>query len=105
MNTNDLNVSGATKLNHAITCFSSLNVSGITALNNKTLINGFTPLELKILLSGQDCLIPFQTSTDALEETIGFLRASRGRDGRVAQSQTSDPECMCLASLTIINLL
>ena len=33
-NINNLNVSGTTKLNGAITCINNLNISGITQLNN-----------------------------------------------------------------------
>ncbi len=47
-NLNSLNVSGTTKLNCIITCFSSLNVSGITTLSNNTIINDTTQLDPKL---------------------------------------------------------
>ena len=53
-------------LNNNITCGSSLNVSGVTTLLNKTIINGTTQLEPKILLSGQEYLVPSTTSTDGI---------------------------------------
>ena len=51
---NTLNVSGTTILNNNATLTTSLNVSGITTLSNKTIINGTTQLDPKILLSGQE---------------------------------------------------
>ncbi len=36
-----LYISGTTKLNYDVTCLSSLNVSGITTLNNNTIIKGY----------------------------------------------------------------
>ncbi len=53
-----LYVSGLTILNNATTCTSSLNVSGITTFNNYTIMNSETQLQPKLLLSGQEFLIP-----------------------------------------------
>ena len=74
LTTNNLNVSGTTKLNNSTTLISSLNVSGITTLNNYTIINGNNQLEPKILLSGQEYLIPAQTSTDGVALLLGANR-------------------------------
>ena len=40
MNTNNLNVSGTTKLNGSTTCMSSLNISGVTTLSGNTYNSG-----------------------------------------------------------------
>ena len=53
-----------------------MNVSGITTLNNKTLINGTTQLEPKILLSGQEYLTAATTSTDGVALVLGANRVN-----------------------------
>jgi hypothetical protein len=69
-------VSRTTKLNNATSINSLLNVSGITTLNNYTIINGKNQFEPKILLSGQEYLIPFQTWTDGVELLLGANRTN-----------------------------
>ena len=71
---NTLNVSGTTILNNNATLTTSLNVSGITTLSNKTIINGTTQLDPKILLSGQEYLVPSTTSTDGIALLLGANR-------------------------------
>ena len=51
-----------------------MNVSGITTLSNKTIINGTTQLDPKILLSGQEYLVPSTTSTDGIALLLGANR-------------------------------
>ncbi len=60
-------MSGTTKLNNATSIYSSLNISRVTTLNNYTIINGNNQLEPKLLLSGQEYLIPLQTSSEGVE--------------------------------------
>ena len=69
-----MNVAGTTRLNNATTCIPSLNVSGVTTLNNYTIINGYTQLQPKLLLSGQEYLIPAQTATDGVALLFGLNR-------------------------------
>ena len=69
-----LYVSGATILNNTTSINNSLNVSGITTLSNNTIINGTTQLDPKILLSGQEYLVPSTTSTDGIALLLGANR-------------------------------
>ena len=69
-----LYVSGATILNNTTSINNSLNVSGITTLSNNTIINGNTQLDPKILLSGQEYLVPSTTSTDGIALLLGANR-------------------------------
>jgi hypothetical protein len=71
-----LNVSGITTLSNNTTLVSSLNLSGITTFNNYTIINGNNQLEPKLLLSGQEYLVPYQTSTDGIALLLGANRIS-----------------------------
>jgi hypothetical protein len=68
-----LNVSGFTTLNNT-TCISSLNVSGITTPNNYTIMNSEAQLQPKLLLSGQEYLMSFQTSTDGVALLLGSVQ-------------------------------
>jgi hypothetical protein len=61
-------------LNNATSCISSLNVSGVTTLNDYTIINGNTQLQPKLLLSGQEYLIPAQTSIEGVALLLGLNR-------------------------------
>ncbi len=58
------------------TLSSSLNVSGVTTLNNYTIINGDTQLQPKILLSGQEYLIAAQTASDGVALFLGANRVN-----------------------------
>jgi hypothetical protein len=69
-----LNVSGVTTLSNNATLVSSLNVSGITTFNNYTIINGNNQIEPKNLLSGQEYLVPYQTSIDGIALSLGANR-------------------------------
>jgi hypothetical protein len=55
------------QIESSTTCRSSLNVSGVTILNNFTIINGNTQLQSKISISGQEYLVAAQT-----DETHGI---------------------------------
>ncbi len=63
-------------MNNTTIINNSLNVSGITTLSNKikTIINGTKQLDPKILLSGQEYLVPFTTSTDGVALLLGANR-------------------------------
>ncbi len=87
-------VSGVTILNNATTCTSSLNASGITTFNNYTIMNSETQLQPKLLLSGQEFLIPSQTSTDGVALLLGTNRLNSrvlfiGDSAKLTQNATN----------------
>ena len=93
-NLNNLNVSGTTRLNNNTTCISSLNVSGITTFNNYTIMNGDNQIEPKILLSGQEYQVAYQTSTDGVALLLGINRVNSrvlfiGDSTKLAQNATN----------------
>jgi hypothetical protein len=67
-------ISGTTTLSKNTTCGSSWNVSGVTTLSNNTIINVTTQLDPKILLSGQEYLVPSTTSTNGIALVLGANR-------------------------------